>query len=143
MSDLHTIALRNSLKLVLQTHTREQLGENMFNVFFARFPETRQLFANSDVESFGQVKFRIVSEFIIDCVRNQEYALYTMASEIYRHDYLDVRDQEYFNAMIDACHESVRQALGSQYTPEWTELWSESCESAKATIQEARKKVKK
>lgn len=143
MSDTHASALRHSLQQAQRTHTREELGDRMFEIFFTRFPETRKLFENSDVESFGQVKFRLVSDFIVDCVRNPEYALYTMASEIYRHDYLDVRDQDYFNGMIDACHEAVRQALGDQYTPELAGFWAESCEAAKATIQEARRKVRK
>ena len=143
MPNTHATAIRLSLQHAQYIQTRDQLGQKMFEIFFARFPETERIFANSDVESFAQVKFRLVSDFILDCVRNPEYALYTMASEIYRHDYLDVRDQDYFNAMIDACHEAVRQALGTGYTAELAELWDESTQTAKATIQEARRKVRK
>ncbi len=143
MYDSHASAIFASLKLAQLAQSRQWLGQRMFEIFFTRYPETQSLFAQSDVESFGALKFKYVSDFILDSVRNPAYALGIMASEVYRHDYLDVRDQDYFNAMIDACQQAVQEALASQYTPELAEYWNESCQSAKATVQEARRKIHK
>lgn len=139
----HGEAIRHSLQLAQGVHHRGELGRRMFEIFFQRFPETEKFFEQSDVESFAPLKFKYVSEFILDAVRNPEYALGMMASEVYRHDYLDVRDQAYFNGMIDACQQAVQEVLGDRYTAELDIFWNESAQAAKATIQEARKKVKK
>lgn len=138
----HAEAIRGSLKLAASKQSRAHLGLRMFDFFFQRFPETRSIFAETDLESFAPLKFRLVSEFILDSVQNPEYALYNMVSEIHRHAYFDVKDQAYYNGLIESCCEAVAETLGQDWPGELEGYWRESIEAAKAAVQEARHKAR-
>lgn len=111
----------------------------MFEVFFARHPESRNIFAKTDLEDFASTKFRLVSTHILDSIKHPEYAEANMVGEVHRHQYFDVKDVEYYYGMIDACREALQQTLTTEWTPETDEYWDEVIQSAKASIQAAYK----
>jgi len=138
----HALAISESLKQAQKKRTRAELGLRMFYFFFERYPETKNIFANTELESFAPLKFRLVSEFILDSVKNPDYALYNMVSEIYRHRYFDVKDAEYYYGLMDACCSAVQETLASEWTPAFEEYWQESLQAAKAVLQDAMHKAK-
>lgn len=142
MYDAHAKALGDSLKQAQLLRSRAELGLRMFDFFFERYPETKKIFSGTELESFAPLKFRLVSEFIVDAVKNHDYALYNMVSEIYRHRYFDVKDAEYYYGLMDACCRATQEALGSEWTPALQEYWQESLQAAKSVLQDAMHKAK-
>lgn len=113
----------------------QALGQAMFARFFERCPETRGIWADTEVPGFAPAKFRIVCELILDAVRHPEYAAYAMCSEICRHRYYGVRDSDYYYAMIDAGRDAIREAHGAAWTPALERCWDEVVTATRAAVQ--------
>ena len=142
MFEEHITCIRHSLKRAEELSSRAALGAQMFELFFARYPETRSIFANTNLEDFASVKFRYVSELILDSVKHPEYVEANMVSEVHRHQYFDVNDVAYYYGMIDACRMAVQQTLKAEWTPETNTYWDEVTQATKASVQQAYKEVR-
>ncbi len=133
----HESTIRDNLDLATIKQGHQQLGESMLKLFLKRYPEAQTIFNSTPVSGFSVTKFRIISDHILDSITRPEYAAHNIFSEIYRHRYFDVYDAEYYYGLIDACRDTVEEALADEWTPEINQHWNEVVQAAKATIQQA------
>ncbi|MCB1616729.1 MAG: globin [Pseudomonadales bacterium] len=137
MFEEHQKTLATSLEKAIEKNGKQALGISMFDHFFMRFPEARKFFEDTCLADFADVKFRLISDHIVDSVAHPDYATYNLISEIYRHRYFDVHDADYFYGFVDALCEAINDALKEQWTPLQDEHWNEARLAAKAAIQQA------
>ena len=142
MFEQHIECIHDCLQRAEEMSSRESLGMQMFDGFFARYPEARTIFAKTDLEDFASAKFRLVSTLILDSVKHPEYAEANMVGEVHRHQYFDVKDVEYYYGMIDACRNAVQNTLKAEWTPEINEYWDEVIQTTKASVQTAYKEAR-
>ena len=133
----HEKTIRDNLALATKRRGHQDLGESMLRLFLQRHPEAQPIFSSTPVSGFSVIKFRLISDHVIDSIRRPGYAADNMFSEIYRHRYFDLYDAEYYYALIDAFRDTVEEALGNEWTPEINSHWNDVVQASKATIQKA------
>ena len=141
MFEKHTEAVRGSLDNAIALSTERNLGILMLEYFFEKHPEAQKLFSGTNIPNFAARKFWVVSELLCDSIKNPEYALYMMVSEIQRHRYFDVQDSVYYYAIMDGLQHAIKTTLKDAWNAELETLWDESLQAAKNVIQGAIKEV--
>lgn len=137
MFEEHLETLRTTLAEAVTQQGKTALGMAMFAHLFERYPETAAFFEDTTLEDFAEVKFRLVSEHVVDAVNHPDYATYNLFSEIYRHRYFDVMDAEYFYGFVDALQATIFCCLQDSLGEQQKEHWEEASLAAKACIQQA------
>jgi len=143
MPNPHADAVLNGINQALALSDRKTLGMLMFDGFFKQYPETLQLYANTTLEDFAARKFKAISELILDSVRNPEYAIYQMVSEVLRHEYFNAKDAIYFYGMVEHCRNAIQHILADEWNVELNEIWDESVQATKSVVQQAVHKAPK
>lgn len=129
--------IESSLEQAEQAIGAQALAEDFFQRFFAQYPETRDYFSQTNISSFGPKKFRYISEFIVDIYRHPNYAEGNLSEEVLRHQMYGLVDKEYYFALLDALHLSVKQALDQRWSQEQEEAWSDANAALRHTINTA------
>ena len=133
----HEETVLDTLDLATDKWGHQRLGESMLSLFLKRYPETTTVFKGTPISGFSVIKFRLISEHILDSIRRPEYATQNMFTEIYRHRYFDLYDADYYYGLIDAFRDTLEEALNQAWTSEINVHWSDVVQASKATIQEA------
>ena len=137
MIDAHEKTIVDTLDLATTNWGHQKLGESMLELFLQRYPETENVFKGTPISGFSVIKFRLISEHILDSIRRPEYATQNMFTEIYRHRYFDLYDADYYYGLIDAFRDTLEEALKQAWTSEVNRHWSDVVQASKATIQDA------
>jgi hemoglobin-like flavoprotein len=134
MYQQHIEAVENSLAQAKQICSIEMLADTMFRIFFDKYPEARRYFADYDLSQLASVKFNIIVVTVIDSLKFPDYADNYVSEEVYRHTIHDLKDREYYFALIDALIQSLKQTLAEQWTPQLEQYWTEAVASMKHII---------
>ena len=137
--DNHYLLIENTINRAYEKKGDKMLAHLFFTRFFEQYPETRQFFKATDIDSFGPKKIRYISDFLVDTVRHPDYAETQIITEVMRHQVYGLKDKEYYYMLLDAFHASVKKCLQDEWTVEMEDCWSDVIQAIRAQIYEATK----
>ena len=136
MEQQHLQLLESSIRLARQQRGGDWLAAELFRRFFDRFPDARrQFFADTDIGYFGERKFNIIAEFLLDTLRHPNFAEGNMCNEMMRHQMYGLADKAYYFGLVDALMESVQTALAEQWNEQYAECWNDTTAALKGFVQ--------
>ena len=136
MYEHHVAVLEASITRAIEKQGADAVANKLFQRYFERFPETRErYFHGTDINYFGERKFKIIAEFLIDTLRFPNYAEGSMCNEVMRHQVYGLKDKEYYFGLVDALMESVQTAMGDEWTDDMAECWSDATIALKGFVQ--------
>ena len=131
--------IRKSISDAIAVKGKSELAVAMFDQFFAIYPETRNYFNETDIQSFAPNKFDYLTNFFIDTVDSPSFAEQHVAHEVDRHLNYDVKDPEYYFTLIEVFKDVILGALQGSSTEELEAAWSDVAMAMKSYIQEGAK----
>lgn len=134
MFQQHIKAIENSLEQAKKIQDIESIAGSMFTIFFEQHPEAKHFFTDYDMSKLALVKFNIIVTTLIDTLKYPDYVEGYISEEVYRHTIHDLKDREYYFALIDAMVESLKLTLGEQWTVELEKYWTEGMAGMKHSI---------
>lgn len=102
------------------------LAADMFREFFERHPEARDIFVPFDLEKIGPFKFCKIADALVDVLEYPEYSETSLSEEVYRHQIYDIKDKEYYFALVDAFVHAIKRCLGDDWSTEYDECWNDA-----------------
>jgi len=126
MYQQHIAAVETSLAQAKEICSIEMLADTMFKIFFDKYPEARKYFADYDLSKLASVKFNIIVVTVIDTLKYPDYAENYISEEVFRHTIHDLKDREYYFALIDALIQSLKETLAELWSPQLEQDWTEA-----------------
>lgn len=126
MYEAHAISIQDSVNQATALKTVPELAALMFEKFFNQHPEAQEFFKPYKLEELAPRKFRLLVETLIDTLKFPDFAEGRLNEEVYRHLVHNVRDREYYFALMDALMQSIKQVLANDWNNTYEEHWQEA-----------------
>ncbi|MEH6593107.1 MAG: hypothetical protein V7746_22750 [Halioglobus sp.] len=132
--------LKDSIKQATQQQGTKALSAKMFEIFFQRYPEAQEYFAEYNLAQLGDLKFQILTEIIVDTLEFPNFASGFVDEEVYRHFHVhSLKDREYYFGLIDAIYEAIKIALNTQWNEQVDKCWRDAIAGMRYNIDIASK----
>lgn len=126
MYEAHAISIEDSVKRAVSIKPVSELAGLMFAHFFTQHPEAQVFFQPYKLDELAPRKFRLLVETLLDTLNYPDFAEGRLNEEVYRHLTHNVRDREYYFALMDALALTVEQTLADQWNKQYQEHWREA-----------------
>ena len=139
MYQQHVISIKETVKYASEQHTVKQMAEQLFADFFSHYPEAQTYFADYDMAELGPRKFHILIDSLLDTLQYPDFAEDRLDEEVFRHLIHNLRDREYYFALLDALYRCIHNNAKHQWQPHNTEHWLEAIAGMKHMIDQGAK----
>lgn len=134
MFQQHAISIKQSIAEATQKQSVDQLAQQMFDVFFTQYPEAQVYFADYNLDELAPRKFRLLTESLLDTLLYPDFAKDRLDEEVFRHLSHNLRDREYYFALLDALLHCIKTTLQDQWSDQYEEHWHDSMTGMKQMI---------
>ncbi len=137
MPDNHIQLIEAALKNAERIKGKQYLAERYFELFFLHYPQTQTFFKTTDFATYAPMKYRMICDFLIDTVKNPDFAEAELTDEVRRHQGFGLYDKEHFYAIIDTLETLMREVLQQEFDDELATSWHDVATAMKSIITEA------
>ncbi|NRB37217.1 MAG: hypothetical protein HRU20_01970 [Pseudomonadales bacterium] len=137
MFEKHIQLIDAAFKRAEEIKGRQYLAEHFFELFFHNYPQTKKFFKTTDFHTYAPMKYRMITEFLLDTVKHPDFAEGELTDEVRRHQAFGLHHKEHFYALVDTLEVLISEVLADEWTEELAGCWIDVSQAMKNIITEA------